>query len=99
MSKLSDRLSGLLPRSAGDEEILLHVLLRKGLTEQERVNVLERLSHIAGSQEIEEVMRGTGIIVCPVPLKSVHAIAEMSEVDWIDLESEAPVGELCDEDR
>ncbi len=96
MNNLSKRLSALLQSSSGDAEVKLHILYRKGLSESSKIALFKILSNITGKEEVKEIVRGSGIIVCSTTLESVRSLADLPEIDWIDLESKAPIEELID---
>lgn len=96
MNNLSKRLSALLQSSSGDAEVKLHILYRKGLSESSKIALFKRLCNITGKEEIKEIVQGSGITVCSTTLESVRSLADLPEIDWIDLESKAPIEELID---
>ncbi len=96
VNNCSERLSALLQSSPGDQELQLHILYRKGQSERSKIAFFEKLTNITGKEEIKEIVQGSGIIVCSTTLDSVRSLAELPEIDWIDLESKAPIEELID---
>ena len=100
MATLSEPLQRLIasePDSA--RAVHLHLLVRRGLDREQLPTLLARLADETPGVEIGEVLGGAGIVLVQAPLRSVHALAAAPELEWIDIDSEAPLESLLDSPR
>jgi len=96
VDKFSERLTTILQASPEDEEIKVHVLYRKNLSEQSKIALFQQLTNIIGKEGIKEIMHRSSMLICSMNVKAVRSLANQTEIDWIDLESQAPIEELLD---
>lgn len=94
---LSDRVKKLVASDSLEQEVHLHVLIRRDVSGRAKEELLERLAQLAGAGRIEEIMKGSGILSVSTKVQHIPRISAIPEVDWIDLDSTAPDEELCDE--
>ena len=94
-NKVSARLSSLLATGGPNEEQLLHILLKRDLKPREVQATLNRLSQYTDGQAPEFLAR-SHMAFGRIPLARVPQVAAMPEVEWLDVDREAPLENLLD---
>jgi hypothetical protein len=91
-SKLSDRLQALVKQD-NEQTAPVMVLLRADLTGMKLKNAVRKIeSHLDGA----EYLSISGTVHGQMPLREVARVSKLPEVEWIDVEKEAPIEELID---
>jgi hypothetical protein len=96
VNKLSDHLLRLLASSPPQEIVTIHVLLKRGLSHQEADHALSQIKELANNQDSIDYLALSDMILCDVKFESIREIDKLSQVVWIDTESEAPLETLLD---
>ncbi len=91
-SKLSDRLQALL-NTDSERTAPVMVLLRADLSGTKLKNAVRKIeSHLDGAEHLSI----SGTVHGQMPLREVARVSKLPEVEWIDVEKEAPIEELID---
>ena len=96
MGKISEQLARFLQSSPEGMEATIHVIHRRELNEAEKEAFLHKLAETTEQKPIQDVMPGSGVLIVRTAAQTIPSIADLPEVDWIDLESEASLGDLLD---
>jgi hypothetical protein len=96
MERVSDKLAALIDYEEPDKEVRLNVLLRRGLDREHVAAVAEEFANLIPKPSHVEVLIASGIILIDGLIGMVPRIAEHPAVEWVDLDTEAPLEELVD---
>ena len=97
MSKLSKKLQDLADGRSPDTEVPIHILLESNISQEQAVSLVNEVErHLAGKEAIDHLKR-MKMVLCTVPLASVHIIADLPGVISIDLDSQSPIEEIIDQ--
>ena len=71
-------------------------MLKPGLDSAAVERTVARLTGLVTDPGSLSAWERSGIVYCSTAIATVPAIAELSEVVWIDIDSEAPIEEVLD---
>ena len=96
MEKVSDKLATLIDYEEPDKEVRLNVMLRRGLEREQVAAIAAEFANLVPKPSHVEILIAFGIILIDGRLGTVEHIAEHPAVEWVDLDTEAPLEELLD---
>jgi hypothetical protein len=92
---LSPKLAGLVTR-LGPRQVL-EITAVVGRDAAAHARLLEALRAIAADHEVEEALRGSGLLCLRARVEDVPRIAGLAGVEWVDVQGRAPLESLLDE--
>ena len=96
IAKLSQRLNSLLASEPNDRLCSLHVMLKPNLDRNASEVAYRRIGELSEKKDSVKPLPRFGIVTCTTSFSSVADIADLDDVVWLDLESEAPIEDLLD---
>ena len=93
-AKLSPTVRSLLQQAERVETCRANVLMARDLSEDALEHLLKQLE-LVGAREIA-VRPSMAMVHALVPVPALPRIADMKEVDWIDVEKSAPLQSVID---
>ena len=92
--KLSPSAQSLLDRDDSQKTCRVNVLMDSGLSEEAISNVLDQL-RLVGADEVQLRPR-MAMVHAVIPVSALKEVAEIDQVDWIDIEKSAPLASVLD---
>lgn len=96
MATISDRARDLAAGPSSDP-VDLAVLLRRDLDPRAIGAVVDRIRGLADSPDHVDFLEPMGIVLCRAAPQMALVLAELDDIEWVDLESTAEAEELIDE--